>query len=226
MLGSLAIHLCAGVIAFAIVLNHQGSGDQGTGGAEAGGTDFEMSLSPQEPPASPQPVEFQAPVARPLLAYPELVSTIHLPPVTAIPVISTPTPAPPVTEAASAPTASAGKAANGKSISKKSGETGSGSGRGQTPKRAKPASAPKLLQAPPPRYPAKAKAAKITGKSAVLIQVRANGSAGATSLYRSSGNADLDQAAVAAARAWKFSPTPSLAEEETIPVIVHVTFSL
>lgn len=226
MLGSLAIHLCAGVIAFAIVLNKPGSGDLGDTGTTGGGTDFVMSPSPQVEPSIPQTVKLQAPVARPLLAYPELHSTINLPPVTPMQLISATPQIPSATETTSTSSASAAKGSAGKSNSKKSSETGSGSGRGQMAKRAKPSPPPKLLQAPPPRYPAKAKADKITGKAAVLIQVRANGAAGSTSLYRSSGNGELDQAAVIAARSWKFSPTPSLGDGETIPVIVHVTFSL
>ena len=226
MLGSLAIHLCAGVIAFAIVLNHQGSGDQQDTGEAGAGTDFEMSLPPQTQAANPQPPSLQAPAARPLLAYPGLESTIELPQVPPIQLISNVPPTPPVTEAASGTKSSATTAPAGKSNSNRTGKPSSSRGRGLPAKHAKPSAPPKLLQAPPPRYPAKAKADKITGKSAVLIQVRANGSAGSTSLYRSSGNAELDHAAVAAARSWKFSPTTTLGEGETIPVVVYVTFSL
>ncbi len=226
MVASLVIHLCAGVIALAIALNGQGSGDSLDTGPSDGGADFEMSLPAQAQPASAHPASLRPPVLRPFLAYPELESTIVLPPIQPLQLISNTPPAPPVAEATGDSTPSPAAGSPGKSVSKSKGKPGSGNGHGPAVKRPKPSAPPKLLQAPPPRYPTKAKANKITGKAAVLIQVRPNGSASATSLYRSSGNAELDQAAVAAARSWKFSATPSLADGETIPVIVHVTFSL
>ncbi len=88
-----------------------------------------------------------------------------------------------------------------------------------------PVVAPKLLHAPPPHYPAAAKAAGNAGKVAVLIQVRGDGSAQSSSVYHSSGNLQLDQAAVAAARHWTFSPSPSLGPSETSAVVVQVTFT-
>ena len=115
---------------------------------------------------------------------------------------------------------------NSKSISRSKNAANSGSNSAASTPQPKPSAPPKLLKAPPPRYPAKAKAAGIHGKTAVLVRVNGNGSAESTSLYHSSGNADLDEAAVSAARGWKFSPSPSLGGGETISVVVHVTFSL
>ena len=101
-----------------------------------------------------------------------------------------------------------------------------GSGGGKRTKRTTPTSPPQLLSSPPPRYPAEARAAKKTGKVGVLVRVLANGAAASTSVYRSSGNPQLDQAAVKAARSWKFSQTPSLEAGATIAVVVQVTFAL
>lgn len=96
----------------------------------------------------------------------------------------------------------------------------------RTAKREAPIPPPRLLRAPPPRYPAAAKAAGKSGKVAVLVRVRGNGSAASTRLYHGSGNPALDQAAVDAARAWTFSPTPSLVGDNTVAVVVNITFAL
>jgi periplasmic protein TonB len=85
---------------------------------------------------------------------------------------------------------------------------------------------PKLIGGAPPRYPSGAKSSKKSGKVGVLVRVQANGSAAATRIYRSSGNEQLDQAAVTAAQSWKFTKTPSLDPGETIAVVVQVTFKL
>ena len=85
---------------------------------------------------------------------------------------------------------------------------------------------PRLVSAPTPAYPAAAKSAHQSGKVGVLVRVRANGTAAATSVYQGSGNPLLDQAAVNAARSWKFSATPSLGPGETVAVVVQVTFKL
>ena len=224
---SLAFHLCAGLIAFAIVLNQTGSGDPGEANQSGAYSDFEMSVARQVQPEISQATKLFTPTKPRIIVCPADTS-IALPPVSPMELISAVPSPPPTTETADTSKPSETAGSPGKSSSKSSKKTGSGSGSGlgKTAKRAKPSSPPKLLQAPPPIYPAKAKAEKITGKTAVLIQVRSNGAAGATSLYHSSGNGELDKAAVAAARSWKFSSSPTLGDGETIPVIVHVTFSL
>ena len=129
------------------------------------------------------------------------------------------------TGAAQAPAAPGKSSASGdQAVGKSAGRKGTG--RGQLSKRDTPVPPPKLLSAPPPNYPAAAKAAHKSGKVGVLVQVRGNGSAAATSVYHGSGNPQLDQAAVNAARYWKFSATPSLAPGETVAVVVQVTFAL
>ena len=85
---------------------------------------------------------------------------------------------------------------------------------------------PKLISGAPPRYPNGAKSSRKSGKVGVLVRVQANGLAATTRVYRSSGNAQLDQAAVTAAQSWKFTKTPSLDPGETIAVVVQVTFKL
>ncbi len=102
------------------------------------------------------------------------------------------------------------------------GQGGGGNSIAQKP----PSGPPKLIDAPPPRYPAAAKSAGKSGQVRVLVQVRGNGTAASTSLYHGSGDAALDNAAVAAARSWKFSATPSLGTGQTIPVVVKVNFRL
>ncbi|MEO6478365.1 TonB family protein [Luteolibacter sp.] len=218
-----------------MTLINPGLGEKGDIGESSGGSDFEMNLSSrnsaESPPESPEPpaVAFTASVRKPVTVFPELASTIELPPIAPMQLISSVPASRPTSATTGTSQATSSASANGKSSSKGAGESGSGksgAGHGSGGKRAKSVSPPKLLQAPPPRYPAKTKAAKITGRAAVLIQVRGDGSAGSTSLYRSSGNGELDQAAVVAARLWKFSPTPTLGGGETIAVVVHVTFSL
>lgn len=226
LLGSIGFHLGLALIAGAIVLTGQGSTNKDGNSAAEGKPSFEMNLSTVNPSESPKPPNSEPPavfftsVRSPAMVFPELASTVNLPPSEPIqPVIAPKSAQPPSTAESGKKSPPASGASSGRSPSKTLGH-------GQTVKRTQAVAAPKLLQAPPPRYPAKAKAGKITGMAAVLIRVSGSGSAGSTSLYHSSGNSELDQAAVAAARGWKFSPTPSLESGETIPVVVHVTFSL
>ena len=210
----------------AIVLTGQGAANKDGDSTAEGNLPFEMNLSPRNVPEIQQVTEIEPPtvftsaVKLPVKVFPGLISSVVLPPSEPIQPLtapeSTPPPSAPDTRQKSPPAAGA---SSGRSPSKSPGN-------GHIAKRTQSTAPPKLLQAPPPRYPAKAKASKTTGKVAVLIRVASNGSAGSTSLYRSSGNTELDQAAVVAARGWKFSPSPTLSGGETIPVIVHVTFSL
>lgn len=226
LLGSIGFHLAAALIAGAIALNVNGPDDVDGSGASEGSTQFEMSISPvnhlesPQPPAINPPAAFPASPRIPIAVFPELASTVALPPSEPMQPISAQQPASPSSSAAT------GKESPAKPSASSGRSTSKSAGHGQTAKRAKTTNPPKLLQAPPPHYPAKARAGKITGMAAVLIRVLGNGSAASTSLYRSSGNSELDQAAVAAARGWKFSLTPTLGSGETIPVVVHVTFAL
>lgn len=220
MLGSLAIHAC--LIAAACTITLLDSGDQGaTKEAEtAEGADFTLSAASVSPPTA-------VPQVPPIPAPPRVVvatflnsSAVVLPPVEPWVVVPTHQETAPQSAANSAKATAASATKTVKAGGRK------GSGDGPLGKRGHPVPPPKLLSAPPPRYPTAAKVAKKSGKVGVLVRVRANGSAAATSVYHSSGNPLLDAAAVEAARSWKFSQTPSLASGATVSVVVQVTFRL
>src|SRR3546814_17813523 len=59
----------------------------------------------------------------------------------------------------------------------------------------------------PPRYPPAAVRAGIEGTVILIIDVDANGNVVDVSVERSSRNRDLDRAAIAAARKWRFNPS-------------------
>ena len=65
-----------------------------------------------------------------------------------------------------------------------------------------PASTPGLASMSPPRYPASMN----TGEVVLKIDVAVDGSVAGVVVDRSSGHADLDEAAAEAARKWKFNP--------------------
>ncbi|WP_323151937.1 energy transducer TonB, partial [Pseudomonas glycinae] len=59
---------------------------------------------------------------------------------------------------------------------------------------------------PPPEYPSLALRRNWEGSVVLRIQVLANGRAGSVTVTKSSGKPQLDDAAVAAVKAWKFIP--------------------
>ena len=220
LLGSLGIHVCLIAAACTITLIDYGEKGSTKDAASAEGADFTLATAPVSPPtAVPMTPHKPAP---PRLAVATYInsSALVLPP--AEPWVVKPT----RQETAPQQTASSTKpsAGSGTKTAKTGGRKGSGDG--QLGKRGNSVPPPKLLSAPPPRYPAAAKAAKKSGKVGVLVRVRANGSAAATSVYHSSGNPQLDAAAVEAARSWKFSQTPSLDSGATVAGVVQVTFRL
>ena len=82
----------------------------------------------------------------------------------------------------------------------------------------------KPLAMPPPAYPRDALREGASGKLTLLVSVDATGSASDVQLLgRGSGNAALDQAAIAAARLWRFVPAQkqgrAVASRLKIPVI-------
>lgn len=231
LLGSLGIHACLIAAAWSVTLN--GSGEKTAAGddaisQEAG--DFKMiapagNPRPDEPDSSSRSLPLPAPATPPREVFAALLNSsaaLILPP--AEPWVL----APP--DKQTGPSPATATATEKSSASPGARATNAGgrprSGHGPLAKRESPAAPPKLLRAPPPRYPPEAKAAAKSGRVAVLIRVRANGSAASTSLYHSSGNRQLDQAAVDAARSWTFSPTPSLGSGNTFAVVVQVTFAL
>ncbi|MET0893306.1 MAG: energy transducer TonB [Pseudoxanthomonas sp.] len=58
----------------------------------------------------------------------------------------------------------------------------------------------------PPRYPSEEARAGISGTTVLIIDVDAAGAVRAASVEKSSGNQNLDQAAIDAARTWRFNP--------------------
>ncbi len=220
LLGSLGIHACLIAAACTITLIDYGEKVATKEAASAEGADFTLATASVSPPtAVPMAPHKPAP---PRLAVATFInsSALVLPP--AEPWVVEPT----HQETAPQPAASSAKPSTGSGTKTAKPGDRKGSGDGQLGKRGNSAPPPKLLSAPPPRYPAAAKAAKKSGKVGVLVRVRANGSAAATSVYHSSGDPQLDAAAVEAARSWKFSQTPSLDPGATVAVVVQVTFRL
>ena len=224
-LGSMGIHLALIAAACSITLVGKGGSVQSVGSSYQKDDGFQMTMAHDALSSADQPPTFPVAAALPLVAATR--STVELPVSTPIPdlpkaaaaVLQQPSDSPP-TNPASAKT-SAGPA----SKAAKPGR-GTGSDEGRMAKRERPAPPPKLLRAPPPRYPAAARAAGKSGTVSVLVRVRSNGSAASTSLYKGCGNGQLDQAAVEAARSWSFSPTPLLGPDASIPVVVQVNFTL
>jgi TonB family protein len=78
------------------------------------------------------------------------------------------------------------------------------------------------LNAPRPEYPYEARRRKITGEGVALISVDArSGSVTAVAMVRSTGNAFLDNAAIAGFRRWRFKPGP--VSSVTCPVTFTLT---
>lgn len=229
LLISIGVHAC--LITAACFITFHSFGEKGKGADDTSGDhgDFEMLMSSREPqatasepvsPTLPQPTPPALPQI-PVIALRNLPAIQKLSPIeqaTAVTAKKSSTPP------SSSPSTGKSSASSGPSAAKAGGKKGSGGGRQAKPQ--PPVTPPKLLSAPPPRYPAAARAAKQTGKVGVLVRVRGDGSAASTSVYQSSGNPQLDQAAVEAARAWKFSQTPSLESGATVSVVVRVTFDL
>src|SRR3546814_935893 len=78
----------------------------------------------------------------------------------------------------------------------------------------------------PPRYPPAAVRAGIEGTVILIIDVDANGNVVDVSVERSSRNRDLDRAAIAAARKWRFNPSVVNGQKAAGRVRVPVDFTL
>lgn len=85
---------------------------------------------------------------------------------------------------------------------------------------------PVLLDAPPPRYPARALAMGLEGRVRVLITVAADGSVAEASIAESSGSADFDRAALEAIRTWRFRPGLRAGLASELQVVQTVRFEL
>lgn len=83
---------------------------------------------------------------------------------------------------------------------------GSGDGMGQGSGRGVPVNPPRVVSATQPKYPSSARNAGIEGVVGVKMLVGSDGRVEEATVIRSSGNADLDDAAVNAVYKWRFSP--------------------
>ena len=84
--------------------------------------------------------------------------------------------------------------------------TGTGDGAGAGEGRGVPVTPPRVVSAVQPKYPSSARSAGIEGVVGVKMLVNATGKVENAFVVRSSGNAALDEAAVAAVYKWRFSP--------------------
>jgi TonB family protein len=64
----------------------------------------------------------------------------------------------------------------------------------------------RAMYAPPPKYPAEAKADHLTGSGAFALHIRAEGSVERVETLKSIGHPILDLAAIAAFQEWRFHP--------------------
>ena len=103
------------------------------------------------------------------------------------------------------PTQQATGASNGTGEGSGSG-TGTGDGAGAGEGRGVPVTPPRVVSAVQPKYPSSARSAGVEGVVGVKMLVNASGKVEEAYVVRSSGNAALDEAAVAAVYKWRFSP--------------------
>ncbi|WP_057633358.1 energy transducer TonB [Stenotrophomonas humi] len=90
-----------------------------------------------------------------------------------------------------------------------------------------PADSPaRILSAPPPRYPPNAFRNGITGTVKVAIDIDNTGRVTNVDIQQSSGNKDLDTAALEAARRWRFSPTIENGAAVASRVAMPINFAL
>ena len=87
---------------------------------------------------------------------------------------------------------------------------------------------PRLYAKVDPVYPPEAKQANIEGTVVLKIQILPSGRTGNISVYRSSGNSQLDQAAIDAVENWQFIPAKSGSTGQAIScnIIQPIAFQL
>lgn len=85
---------------------------------------------------------------------------------------------------------------------------------------------PRYAVNPPPNYPPDAKRLKQQGEVLLHVKVGADGSAQAVTLKHSSGFPELDEAALAAVRRWKFEPARAAGVPVAVDVDVPVRFRI
>lgn len=83
---------------------------------------------------------------------------------------------------------------------------------------------PQYLLMRSPTYPAQARARRLEGTVLLLVTIDARGSVSGVRLQRGSGHEILDQTALEAVRAWKFTPTRREGVEVSAEVEVPIRF--
>ena len=78
---------------------------------------------------------------------------------------------------------------------------------------------PRILSKIEPDYPGSARQAGLEGTVILKVQISENGRPGDIDIYRSSGHAALDNAAVTAVRKWRFTPAKDLNSGRVVPCI-------
>lgn len=162
------------------------------------------SVAQQQPnqvslPTNPFPAPTPTPTPKAAATSPKVVVSDE-----AMSVVSTDAPA---AVAESASTGSSGASANvGSSGGSQGSNVSSGSGNSTAGRKQGGVIKPSILSKVKPIYPQSARSAGIEGTVIVKIQVLTNGRTGNVSVARSSGNRDLDNAAVAAVEQFQFVP--------------------
>lgn len=81
------------------------------------------------------------------------------------------------------------------------------------------------LQTPPPDYPAELACTGVGGKSVLNVLVGAQGTPTEVTLVTSSGNGQLDDAAITRVREWKFKPATRNGQPVPTTIQVPVSFN-
>jgi periplasmic protein TonB len=84
------------------------------------------------------------------------------------------------------------------------------------------AAEPRPLHAPAPHYPIEALRAHRQGLVRLRVQLDAQGRVSGTAVQQSSGDPQLDRAAQAAVRDWKFTMPPGARRQTTVPIRFHI----
>lgn len=85
---------------------------------------------------------------------------------------------------------------------------------------------PKVIEAPPPRYPPEAARGGFAGTSVLLVSISETGQVVDVQVEKSAGHPALDAAAIEAARGWKFAPAIENGRAVAARVRMPVDFGL
>lgn len=85
---------------------------------------------------------------------------------------------------------------------------------------------PELIKRVNPQYPASAAAEGVEGTVSLIVTVGTDGNVEKVSVSKSSGDARLDSAAVAAVKKWKYKPAVQDGIARTVDTSATVTFRL